>query len=533
MSAFDPFDRSGRLLGLNEVSRRKFLAGTAVFGLSAAFGTGIGLGSARAAEPKQGGHFKLGISGGSTTDTLDPAHYSDNYMQSIGHAIHNFLTEVNDEGQLVGELATKWEPSADASQWVFTLRDGVTFHDGKPVTADDVVASINHHRGEKSTSAAKVIVEPIKDIKADGKNKVVVQLDAGNADFPFLMSDYHLAIMPAKDGSADWESGIGCGAYVLDRLDPGVECHVTKNKNYWKSDRGWFDEVSFLSIKDAAARTNALMTGQIHAMNRVDLKTVNLLKRNPQIEIASIAGGQHYTAPMLTDVAPFDNNDVRMALKFGIDRQAMVDTILNGFGEVGNDQPINSTYRYFADLPQRTYDPDQAKHYLKKAGMDRLTVNLSAADAAFPGAVDAAVLFKEQAAKANIDINVVREPDDGYWDNVWMKKPFCMSYWGGKATADWAFSVGYSEGAAWNDTHWKNDRFNKLLVEARSELDEKKRAEMYAEMQRLVRDEGGVVLPMFANYVDGLRKNVGHGKIASNWDLDGLRAAERWWFTDV
>jgi peptide/nickel transport system substrate-binding protein len=125
---------------------------------------------------------------------------------------------------------------------------------------------------------------------------------------------------------------------------------------------------------------------------------------------------------------------------------------------------------------------------MKKAGMLDHTFNLHAADAAFAGAVDAAVLMKEQAKKAGININVVREPDDGYWSNVWMKKEWCMCYWGGRPIEDMMFSVAYSDGAPWNDTHWKNDRFNELLVSARAELDTDKRrrctrrCRKYAEM---------------------------------------------------
>jgi peptide/nickel transport system substrate-binding protein len=124
----------------------------------------------------------------------------------------------------------------------------------------------------------------------------------------------------------------------------------------------------------------------------------------------------------------------------------------------------------------------------------------------------------------------VREPNDGYWSDVWMKKPFCAVYWGGRPTEDWMFSIEYAADAKWNDAYWKHERFNKLLKLARAELDEKKRREMYVEMQHIVRDQGGVVVPMFANYVMGLTEKVQHGKMGANWDLDGLRSVERWWF---
>jgi peptide/nickel transport system substrate-binding protein len=223
---------------------------------------------------------------------------------------------------------------------------------------------------------------------------------------------------------------------------------------------------------------------------------------------------------------------VRQALKYAIDRQELVDKILNGYGEVGNDSPISKANRYFnADLPQREYDPDKAKFHLKEAGMDSLSVDIFLADAAFDGCVDSGLLYSEKAAAAGINLNVVREPDDGYWSNVWMVKPFCATYWGGRPTEDWMFTTVYSKGAAWNETFWDNARFNELLLAARAELDEDKRRDMYGEMQMLVSDEGGIVIPMYASYVMAHSEKVGVPEtVASNWTLDGFRAVERWWF---
>ena len=235
---------------------------------------------------------------------------------------------------------------------------------------------------------------------------------------------------------------------------------------------------------------------------------------------------------MNTSVAPFDNNDVRLALKYAIDRRTLLDTILRGHGYLGNDHPIGRGQRYFAkDIPQREMDLDKARFHLGKAGLSELNVKLHAADGAWAGAVDAAVLFREYAAPIGINIEAVREPDDGYWSNVWMAQPFCASYWSGRVTEDWMFSVGYAEDAAWNETFWKNDRFNELLKAARAELDEAKRGDMYAEMQLIVRDDGGAIIPMFGNFVMAMTDKLQTpAKIAGNWALDGDKNIERWWF---
>ena len=111
-----------------------------------------------------------------------------------------------------------------------------------------------------------------------------------------------------------------------------------------------------------------------------------------------------------------------------------------------------------------------------------------------------------------------------------MKKPFCFSYWGGRPTVDWMMTTAYAAGASWNDTFWNHDRFNKLLVEARAEIDENKRGEMYAEMQQILHDDGGIIVLMFNNFVSAHSKKVAHGDLNSNYDHDGGHIYRRWWF---
>lgn len=521
--------RAGRL------SRRDFLKAAALFGLSAAAPSVLlGTPAYAATEPKKGGHLKIGTGHGSTTDSLDPATYENNCMQSVGKTIHNYLTQVAANGQLGSELAETWEASEGAKKWVFKLRQGVEFHNGQKMTAKDVVASFKHHAGADSKSGAKVIVDAFSDIQADGDYTVVITLKEGNADLPYQVSDYHLAVMPATaDGKIDAKSGVGCGYYKLKNFEPGVKTTVEKFPNHWNVGAVHLDSADFITIADVTARVNALTTGEIDAADRMDVKTLHLLARNKNVRVIETSGNAHYSMPMRCNTDPYKNPDIRLALKYAVDRNAMLETVLRGHGYIGNDHPIGRANRYLdKNLAQRTYDPDKAKSLLKKAGAEGLKVQLSTSDAAFAGAVDAAVLYKEHAAKAGIDVEIIREPSDGYWSNVWMKKPFCFCYWGGRPTEDWAFSTAYAADAEWNDAAWKNDKFNKLLVEARAELDEAKRASMYAEMQAILSDDGGTIIPIFNNYIGAVTDKVGTPEvIANDWDLDGQRAVLRWWKT--
>ncbi len=514
--------------GLLNISRRELLQGASAMGVAALAGS---LGGPAFAAPKRGGRFRVAMGHGATSDNYDPATWDQAFVQVFATARHGYLTEIAADGSLVGEVAESWEASPDATVWTLKLRDGLRYHSGKPVTAADVIASLNHHRGEDSKSAAKPIVAGITDMKADGSN-VVITLDSGNADFPFILSDYHLPIMPSAEGKIDPTSSDGCGGYIVESFEPGVRAAMKRNPDYWKPGRAHFDEIEMLVVIDAAARQNALITGEVDVIDQVDRNTVHLLKRARNVKVLATTGTQHYTFAMDTRVAPFNDNNVRLALKYAIDRQELVDKVLNGYGSIGNDHPIGTSNRYHAaELEQHSYDPDKAKHYLKQAGLDSLDVSLSAADAAFGGAVDAAVLYSEKAAAAGININVVREPNDGYWSNVWMKKPWSAVYWGGRPTEDWMFSTAYASGAAWNDSFWEHERFNVLLKQARSELDEAKRRAMYVEMQDIVSNEGGVVIPMFASYVMAHSDKIAHpDQVAANWTMDGFRAVERWWF---
>ncbi len=190
-------------------------------------------------------------------------------------------------------------------------------------------------------------------------------------------------------------------------------------------------------------------------------------------------------------------------------------------------------HQYFAkDLPQTQYDPDKSMYHLKKAGLTSLDIDLSASEAAFPGAVNAAQLIQNSAKKGGVNVNVIQEPADGYWSNVWLKKPWCACFWSGRATEDWMFSTAYEKGVPWNDTQWDHSKFQKLLYTGRAELDSDKRRTIYYEMQQILNQEGGVVIPVYVNWVDAASTSLSNsGQTGNVWAMDNCRMAERWWFS--
>lgn len=513
----------------NGINRREFLARTAMGAGSTAL-LGLSPGSAWAAGPSKGGLMKVAMGHGATGDTLDPALLFNGFQWVASHGFRNALTQIGPSGALEPCLATEWD-SSDAKRWVFTIRQGVEFHNGKTMTQDDVIASINHHRKEDSKSGAKVTLGEIDSMEKDGTDKIVFTLKSPNADFPSFLASGNAVICPATaEGGIDWQSHVGTGGYILERYEPGVTAEFRRNPNYWRDDRAHAAEVELMTILDSAARTNALLSGIVDVIDKVDVKTAGLMKRNPDVVVEATQGPLHYLFSMLSDTAPFNDNNVRMALKYAVDRQQMLDKVLRGYGTIGNDQPIGPSYQYYdASIEQHSYDPDKARYYVKQAGIDGLSVQLSASDAAYSGAVDAAVLFAEMAGAAGIDIKVVREPSDGYWSNVWKTKPFYANYWGGYATEAEMFQAGYMPDAAWNDSNFRNERFPGVLQEAKAELDSARRGELFSELQRMVCNEGGQIIPVFPQDVLARNKRVGHGQLGVDRGMDGRHIIERWW----
>jgi peptide/nickel transport system substrate-binding protein len=507
-----------------QLDRRQLLTTAAVLGVS-----GRLVQAALAQAPKRGGHLILGIDQGSSTDSLDPAAWNSAYMLCFGPQLYDTLSVVDERVAVKPALAESWAPKAGVKEWVFKLRKGVTFHNGKSLTSADVVYSINHHRGKDSRSGAKAVVASIADIKATAPDEVTITLDGGNVDLPYLMSDWHLGIVP--EGSRF--DGMGTGPFVLESFKPGVRARTKRNTNDWRSDRGYVDSVESIVINDNTAKVTALLSGNVHMINRIPSNVVDVIEKNPQLKVVNAPGGTHGAMAMLSDTAPCDNLDLRLALKYATDRETILKTVLHGYGKLGNDQPIPSYDPVFAaNIPQRTYDPDQAKFHYKKSGHSG-PLAYTTADGTFTSALEVAQVFQASAAKTGIDIQLNRVPNDGYYANYWSKVPFFATLWTGRPTADMLLTAAYSSTSALNESHWKNPKFDQVLVAARSELDAAKRKQMYHDLQLMVRDEAATVIPFFNNTIDGASRRIQGFVPTPVGQMSGYRAAEMVWFGDA
>ncbi|MER9801831.1 ABC transporter substrate-binding protein [Mesorhizobium sp. M0142] len=508
-----------------KLSRREFLGRAAALGVSAAMANNLLATAARAEGPVKGGFLKLGLQGGGATDSLDPAAISSNNTMIFSRQWGDQLVERAADGELRPQLAEEWGASKDAKVWTFKIRKGVQFHNGKEMTSADVLATMERHSDANSKSGALGIMQGIDKIAVDGQN-VVFTLKGANFDFPFIMNSHLLVIQP-NGGKDNPTAGIGTGPYKITVNKPGVRHGGERFAGYWRDDRGFADQIEIVVINDGTARTSALQSGQVHMINRIEPKVVELLKRFPDITIRNVSSRGHYIFVCQCDTAPFDNNDLRLALKYAIDREEMVQKILGGYGSVGNDTPISKAYPLFTEVEQRTFDLDKAAFHYKKSGHSG-SLLLHTSDVAFPGAVEAAQLYQQSAAKAGITLEVKREPGDGYWSDA-PKWPMSASFFGGRATQDLTFSIEYLSKAPWNESHFSNEKFDQMLLQARGEFDADKRKRLYADMGQIVRDEGGVIIPMFNDYIDATGPQVGGWVADGSFELMGGYALSKCW----
>jgi peptide/nickel transport system substrate-binding protein len=455
-----------------------------------------------AATPVSGGHLKVAGLSSSNADTLDPAKaaLSTDYVRCC--SLYNRLTFLDGSGTPQMELAEKLD-TKDAKTWTVTLRKGVTFHDGKALTSADVVFALKRHLDPAVGSKVAKIAAQMSEIKAIDTNTVEIVLKAANADLPFILALHHFMIV--QDGTTDFSKGVGTGAFVLDTFEPGVRSIVKKNKNYWKPGLPHLDSFEFFAIGEDNARVNALLAGDIQFASAINPRSAKLVQAQKGFELSKSTSGNYTNLNIRLDM---NKPDFVMGMKHLVDREQIVAAALRGFGEVGNDQPISTANFYHnANLKPKAFDPDKAKHYFEKAGVLGQSIPVIASEAA-DNSIDMAMIMQAAGADIGLKLDVQRVPSDGYWDKYWLKAPIHFGNINPRPTPDIYFSLLYSSDAPWNESQYKSPKFDSMLLEARGMLDQNKRREIYAEMQTMIADEAGTIIPAYITNADAFSSKV-------------------------
>lgn len=491
------------------MSRRAFVSRLAALGISTSVVGLIVAGSpvAVAQTPRRGGRMRAAAGAHGPDDTLDPARFNSVINYGRGEQFYNGLTRI--DGLLVAQpdLAESWEPNGNATEWVFKLRKGVEFHSGKSFEAEDALYSIERHLDKDVGSGAKAFVANVAEGIVEDKHTLRFKLKEPDADFPVILGTAQMKIVPV--GTTDFSTAPGTGPFKLVEFKPGVRSLAHRNPNYWEEGRPYLDEIEWFGITDDNARMNALLAGDIAMMARLDPKAIPRIESTPGVNVVNTKAGQYTDLAMMTDRKPTDNNDLRLAIKYLQNRERALKLIYKGKGMLGNDQPICPVDPMYCDeIPIRAFDPDKAKFHLKKAGMDGGTIKVHTAEAAGTGAVEQALILQREASLIGLNVEVQRDPGDGYWSATWAKQPFFMSGWNMRPTANIMLTLAFTSDASWNEARWKNPRFDELLKLGRASLDPVQRKNIYCEAQMLIHETGGVAIPCFIDYLDAMSDKV-------------------------
>ncbi len=482
-------------------TRRDLLAMLMGGGMQLALATGLSATalSAHAQTPRRGGRIRVAGATAAISDTLDPAKMANQTDYSRGTMLYNGLTAL--DGSLTPQPALAESfTTKDARVWVFKLRKGVTFHDGKALQPADVVFSLMRHKDPATASKAKALADQFESVAATGPDEVTVTLAAANADLPVVLGTFNFLIV--KAGTTDFNAGIGTGPFKLKEFKPGVRSVAVRNDAYWKPGKPYLDEIEFVGIADDGARVNALLSGGMDLVAAVNPRTVERIKGTPGFGIFVTQSGQYSDLIMRKDVGPGANPDFVLAMKYLMDREQMRKSIALGHATVGNDQPIDPSNRfYFSGLPPRPFDLDKAKFHLGKANLGSAKVPIVTSPVAMYS-VEMALVMQQAAQRIGLNLEVKRMPSDGYWSNHWLNSPVGFGNVNPRPSADTLLTQFFKSDAAWNGSRWKNPKFDQLLVAARTETDVARRKQMYADMQVLISQEAGVGIPLFLASLD-------------------------------
>jgi len=503
---------------MTDVSRRQLLAGAAglaaVGGLAAACGssspsTSTGSATGAAGTSKRGGNFRLGVTGGGSKDIMDGQNIITKPDQARLVSAFETLLLFNENYQLTNDGLAESVTQDNPKQYTIRLRQGIEFQNGKTMTADDVIYSIQRigTKGNGLTGFAATATMDVAGMKKLDKYTVRLPLKTPDSTVPQTLGSYTFTIVPTGY-KAYPHPQIGTGAYKLKSFTPGQQSVHERNPNYWRSGEPYFDTVTVTDFSDSTAQVNGLLGGQIDAMTDLPASQVKVVQSRGMGVLVSRTGGW-IPICMAIDMPPFDDVRVRQAMRLIVDRKGMLRQVFSGYGFVGNDLYAPFDAGYDKSLPQRNQDIAQAKSLLKAAGKANLSVDLHTTNGA-AGMVDTATVFANQAQAAGVKINVINDPN--YYGDQYLKLAFSVDFWGTRAYLN-QVQQGSLPNSPYNETHWPpksgtGSNFESLYNQALAETDSTKRIEIEHEMQQQEYNIGGYIIPCFGGLIDGYSSKV-------------------------
>jgi peptide/nickel transport system substrate-binding protein len=462
-------------------------------------------------EPQRGGSLRIAFV--DSVSSLDPAMIINTADFSYGYTVFDALIRRSDgEGtSLLPQLAESWEMSEDALSYTFYLRQDVTFHHGTPFTAKDVEFTVARLLDPALGLGSQPLFSSVDRTEIVDDYTIVVHLNRPSVTLPFVVSSPGTRILPhdrTEEQRNTEPSGTGPFRFV-EHL-PGERTLFARNDNYWDAGLPYLDELQFLEIPEIATQIAALTSGTVDAIAQLGIENLPVLGDTQGVQILESSQGTYPVFAMNVAAAPFDDVRVRQAFKHALDRNTLQQVVLQGYGTVLNDQPVMPVSPLWADTPALDYDVEKAKSLLAEAGYaDGLEVTLPIAEV-LPRIVDTAVVMQGMLKEVGVTLNLNRVPVGTYWSEHYMQAPFFVSYWPSASEPDIQLSLAFMTGSSSNESGWSDPRVDALINESRGEGDLTVRKELLAEIQQIISQDGGVIIPYLMPILSATRDNV-HG----------------------
>jgi peptide/nickel transport system substrate-binding protein len=497
------------------LDRRQFLRGLAGTGALAGAGGLLAACSSGSSTPaassptatsarKRGGSLKVGLTGGSGSDTLDP-HKGLTYLDTArAQSLYQPLLQLNTRAQTEFVLAEEISPRGSTSQWVIRLRPGITFHDGKPLTADDVIFTLSRIKNQKLTGSTPLGPVDVKGLKKLDKHTVLVPMTSPYGSFlDQLAYWYYLYVVPVGFNPSKPN---GTGAFKYQSFTPGQRSVFVRNPNYWKPGLPYVDTLTIIDFSDSASLQNALVTGVIHGAGALEGAQIAALKSTGGVRTVTSHTGAITPFTMRVDQAPFNDVNVRQAMRLLVNRPQLINSALDGFATVGAD--VSSPYdpNYDTSL-HRSQDIQQAKFLLKKAGHENLTVQLVTSPVA-TGTVAMSTVLKQQAQAAGVTINLKQvDPTTFFSPANYLHWTFSQDFYN---YSPYLAQVAQSllPTSPFNETHWSLPHYIDLNKQANATANPSTRKQIEHEMQMIDFNEGGYIIPAFIAALDAYSTKI-------------------------
>lgn len=440
---------------------------------------------------------------------LDPAFASSDAEILILNHVYDYLVDIDAGNNVIPRLAREWTISDDGLRYRLTLASGVTFHDGSPLTAADVVWTFNRLRDPSLQLPTADLYANIAEIAADGDTAVIFTLSAPNPFFLYDLSDNHALILRA--GTANPATSFnGTGPFKVVEYRTENRIDLAANPAYFQAGKPAIANLEIIFFADQAAAVDALRGGQVDLVLRMPTPLFQTLQQTAGIVAVQTPTNGFDLVRLRADREPGNKPEVIRALKLATDRQAIFRQVKAGLGAVGRDSPIGPLFSayYSEETPLPARDPAAARALLASAGYpDGLKLDLHVPDSG--DRPDLAVVLKEQWAEAGIDINVIVEPESVYYgDNGWLEVDLGITGWGSRPVPQFYLDVMLVSGAVWNESHFSDAEFDALAATARTTLDEAERVRAYREIQRILIERGPIIIPYFFAQLSAHREGL-------------------------